>query len=253
MSNNTPGPSDAVQLVPNPKPLKLELCLICQNVKGSAGSSKLTSTEAGRQTIISTSRKFEDGLVTNIDQNRLVDIRYHVKSHYATYKKKGARHKVETPKRKPEEPDLSPLTSAITRPKRFITITSLDPRDKPCVICNHVKCQGDTKRFRIESSEVAGRLLKAANFNKLIFLKETGDVWAKGIMYHNNCMNKYISKFQRDVEKLLADDFENPEKSNHIEKAFNGMIGSLDIGTNGYALSDDRDTLKKKLKCHGKA
>ena len=41
-----------------------------------------------------------------------------------------------------------------------------DPWDKPCVICNHVKCQGDTKRFRIESSEVAGRLLKAANFNK---------------------------------------------------------------------------------------
>ena len=55
---------------------------------------------------------------------------------------------------------------------------------------------------------------------------------AKGIMYHNNCMNKYISKFQRDVEKLLADDFENPEKSKHIEKAFNGLIGSLDIGTN---------------------
>ena len=31
------------------------------------------------------------------------------------------------------------------------------------------------------------------------------------------------------------------------------MIGSLDIGTNGYALSDVRDTLNKKLKCHGKA
>ena len=31
-------------------------------------------------------------------------------------------------------------------------------------------------------------------------------------MYHNNCMNKYISKFQRGVKKLLADDFENPEK-----------------------------------------
>ena len=116
MSNNTPGPSNAVQLVPNPKPLKLELFLICQNVKDSPGSSKLTSTEAGRQTIISTSRKLEDGLVTNIDQNRLVDIRYHVKSYYATYKKKGARHKVETPKRKLQEPDLSPLTSPVTRP-----------------------------------------------------------------------------------------------------------------------------------------
>ena len=31
------------------------------------------------------------------------------------------------------------------------------------------------------------------------------------------------------------------------------MIGSLDIGTNGYALSDVRDTLNKKLKSHGKA
>ena len=116
MSNNTPGSFHAVQLVPNPKSLKLELCFICQNVKDSAGSSKLTSTEAGRQTIISTSRKLEDGLVTNIDQNRLVDIRYHVKSCYATYKKKGARHKVETPKRKLQEPDLSPLTSPVTRP-----------------------------------------------------------------------------------------------------------------------------------------
>ena len=70
---------------------------------------------------------------------------------------------------------------------------------------------------------MADRLVKAANFNKdeigikLIFLKETGDVWAKDIMYHNNCMNKYINKFQRDVEKLLAEDFENPEKSNHIQ------------------------------------
>ena len=31
-------------------------------------------------------------------------------------------------------------------------------------------------------------------------------------------MNKYISKFQRDVEKLLADDFENPEKKNTLRK-----------------------------------
>ena len=124
---------------------------------------------------------------------------------------------------------------------------------------NHVKCQGDTKIFRIEPSEVADRLLKTANFNtdeilfRLIFLKETSDVWAKDIMYHNDCMNKYISKIQRDVEKFLAHNFENPEKSNHIEEAFNDVIGSFDIGTNGYALSDVRDTLNKKVKCQGKA
>ena len=162
MSNNTPGPSNAAQLVPNPKPLKLELFLICQNVKDSPGSSKLTSTEAGRQTIISTSRKLEDSLVTNIDQNRLVDIRYYVKSCYATYKKKGGRHKVESPKRKLKEPDTSP----VTRPVRFKTVTSPDPRDKPCITCNHVKCQGDTKIFRIESSEVAKQVAESCEFQK---------------------------------------------------------------------------------------
>ena len=160
------------------------------------------------------------------------------------YKKKGARHEVETPKRKPEEPDLS---------KRSKIITSPDPRDKPCIICNHVNCQGDTKRFWIESSEVADRLLKAANFNedkihiRLTFLKETGNVWTLCI----TIMNKYISKFQRDVKKLLADDFENLEKGNHIEEAFNDVIGSLDIDRNGNALSDVRETLNEKLKCHG--
>ena len=65
MSKNAPGPSNAVQLVPNPRPLKLELCLICQNVKNSAVSSKLTIAEAVKQAIISTSRKLEDGLVIN--------------------------------------------------------------------------------------------------------------------------------------------------------------------------------------------
>ena len=51
-------------------------------------------------------------------------------------------------------------------------------------------------------------------------------------------MSKYISKFQCHVQKLLADDFENPEKSNHIEEAFNNLVGSLNIATNGYAFLD---------------
>ena len=71
--------------------------------------------------------------------------------------------------------------------------------------------------------------------------------------YPNNCINKYISKFQCDAEKLLADNFENPEKSNHIEEGFKEVICSLDIGMNGYALSDVGDKLNKKLKCHGEA
>ena len=42
------------------------------------------------------------------------------------------------------------------------------------------------------------------------------------------------------------------KKSNDTEEVFNDVIGSLDIDTNGYALSNIRDTLNKKLKPHGK-
>ena len=66
-------------------------------------------------------------------------------------------------------------------------------------------------------------------------------------------MNKYIDKFQRHVKKLLPDDFENPEKFNCIGEAFSEVIGSLSIGANGFALSDVRDMLNKKLKCRDKA
>ena len=71
--------------------------------------------------------------------------------------------------------------------------------------------------------------MKDKIYIRLIYLEETGDIWAKDVMHHNNCMNKYISKFQRDIEKLLADNFQE------IEEAFKDVIGSLDIGTNGYA------------------
>ena len=194
MSENTLGLSNAVQLVPNSKPLKLELCLICQNVKDSAGLSKLTSLEACRETMINTSRKLDDDLVTNIDQNTLADIRYHVQSCCAPYKKKGPRHNINTLKRKPGEPNLSPLTSPVTQPKRSKTITYPDSRGKPCFIRNHVKCQAHTKTFQIKSLVVA-EVQQGRNSNRLFFLKETGYVCAKDIMYHNNCMNMYTSKF----------------------------------------------------------
>ena len=58
-----------MQLVPNSKPLNLDLCVICQHVKDTKGSAKLTSTNDGQQTIINTSEKLQDGLVTRIDQN----------------------------------------------------------------------------------------------------------------------------------------------------------------------------------------
>ena len=254
MSENTPGSSCAVSLVQNPSnsKLNLALCLICQRVKDRNGSTTLTSAVDGRQTIIDTSEKLQDGLVTGIEQSERDKINYHLKSCYSTYRKKGERHEEARKRKAEDEPQDSPLTSPVTRPKRDKLIVSPDPRDKPCIICNHHKCQGETQRFRIETPDKADCLLKAVSFNKdeihtrMIFMKEIGDVFANDVMYHNNCMCKYLNQFERDVEKLLAGNF--GKENNLIKETFDNLVETLNIDMNGYAVADIRDTLNKILK-----
>ena len=69
MVDDPPGVSGAVQLVSIPaktKPLNLDQCVICQKAKDSKGSDKLTSTTEGRQVIIKSSEKLQDGLFERI-------------------------------------------------------------------------------------------------------------------------------------------------------------------------------------------
>ena len=76
--------------------------------------------------------------------------------------------------------------------------TTASPKEKLCVICNQMKCQGDAKRYQISDLAPAKNLIKAANFNKdsfhtrTVFLKTAGDVFAADIMHHKNYLNKYI-------------------------------------------------------------
>lgn len=256
MAESTPG-SSGVQLVQNhlsPR-FNLELCIICQREKDSKGVKKLTSTEDGRKIIIQTSEKLQDGMVAGIELHDRIHLQYHLKSCYSTYRKKGERHD-ETQKRKADdECELSSVVSPVTRAKRSKpVVVAADPRDKPCVICNQRKNQGETKRSRVETAEKADCLLKAVNFNKdevhtrMIFFKEVGDVFAGDVMYHKNCLNKYLNQFERDIEKLLAGNFGNNQETNIIKEAFDELVQSLNLGTNGYAVSDLRDTINHKLK-----
>ena len=138
MSEKTPG-STSVLLVKNPTNSKRNLakCLICQHVKGPNGSAKLTSTDEGRQVIIDMSEKLEDGLVAGIELSERCRIQYHVKSCYSTYRKKGERHDDAQKRKAEDQPEGSPLTSPVTRPKRPKPVKSKDPRDKGCKICDH--------------------------------------------------------------------------------------------------------------------
>ena len=91
------------------------------------------------------------------------------------HKKKGARHEVEIPKRKPEEPDLSKRSKIITPPP---PPQILETNRAPFATMLHAK-------------EIQKDLLKAANFNKdkihirLIFLKEIGNIWTLCITIMN--------------------------------------------------------------------
>ena len=200
MSDKSPGPSSSIQLVPAETKLNLNLCIICQKIKDSSGSSKLTSTSEGRNVLLKTSQSLNDELMNNLSDHDLEKIQYHVKTCYASYKRKGERNeqKKSKLKRTSEEPIDSFLSSPENRQKRTKVSTPASPKEKPCVICNQMKCQGDAKRYRISDLAPAKNLIKAANFNKdsvhtrIVFLRTDGDVFAADMMHHKNCLNKYI-------------------------------------------------------------
>ena len=68
------------------------------------------------------------GLVANLNSQQLKEIQYHVKTCYATYKKKGERHgSLQSQKRiseSSETSESSPLMSPPSRPKRSKTSPS---------------------------------------------------------------------------------------------------------------------------------
>ena len=111
---------------------------------------------------------------------------------------------------------------------------SPDPKEKPCIVCNQIKCKGDTKRYRISEDNRAKGLLRAATFNKdsvhtrIIFLKTIGDVFAEDVMYHTNCLINYVTQFQRNVEDLMANDFENIDRTSQKEFLKN-VLDNLEI------------------------
>ena len=176
-------------------------------------------------------------------------------SRCSSYKRKGERNeqKKSKLKRTSEEPTDSFLSSPENRQKRTKVSTPASPKEKPCVICNQMKCQGDAKRYWIRDLAPAKKLIKVANFNKdsvhtrIVYLKTTGDVFAEDIMHHNNCLNKYIKRFQRDVETLMEFEHEDQTDESQLKICFEEVIKDIDIVKQAYVLTDLRETLNKKM------
>ena len=69
----------------------LKKCSICQNSKDKKGDSKLTSTKAERNVITEASKYFKDNLLHELRDADIPNIKYHVNTCYANYRKKKER------------------------------------------------------------------------------------------------------------------------------------------------------------------
>ena len=65
MSDESPGHSSSIQLVPVERKPNLNLCVICQKIKDSSESSKLANTSEGRNVLLKTSQSLNNELMNN--------------------------------------------------------------------------------------------------------------------------------------------------------------------------------------------
>ena len=97
-----------------------------------------------------------------------------------------------------------------SRPKRQKIVRSILPREKSCIICNHMTSKYDIIIIGLVSQKVLN--FSVNNFNKdvvharCILYQTVKDHFAADIMYHKNCMSTYILKFKRDIRTLLDND-----------------------------------------------
>ena len=91
----------------------------------------------------------QDGLLISLSDCDLLKIKYDVKTCYARYKRSGERHTSMKHFRKREVTTECPLASPTSRQQRAKTEDNSSLKEKPCIICDRIKCQDDTKKFRI--------------------------------------------------------------------------------------------------------
>ena len=85
---NVSGSSEPLPLISKENKKDLKKCIICQNSKAKEGDSKLTSTETGRNVITEASKSLIDDLLHGLRDADIINIKYHVNTCYANYRKK---------------------------------------------------------------------------------------------------------------------------------------------------------------------
>ena len=174
MSDNSPGPTSTVQLVPEAKKKNTDLCATCQHKKDTKGYIKITGAP-------------DDRNITIRESELLLKIKYHGKICYARYKRSAERHSQTQSFRKREVNTELPLAGPTSRQKRAKNGANPSLKEKPCITCDQIKCLGDKKELCICEESNSKMLLKATTFNNVsvctrcILFKGVSDVYAADV------------------------------------------------------------------------
>ena len=124
-------------------------------------------------------------------------------------------------------------------------------------------CHGKEQQSRTETEKRAWKYLTATNFHKdatyqrTILCEEPKDIFAADVMYHRKCMNSYIQRALRQLEKVSrynteADNaFDSTEKE-IVSKVFEELCSKLDLDSRGYTVSECCEQVNKSLSTYNK-
>ena len=193
----------------------------------------------------------KDTLLTGLSSGDHSQIQYHL-SCYKKYKLQAERRPSESSDgydddTKLEEEDKL-VEGGVSRSKR----RKSEDIGTLCIICNQKKVKGETKLYRICDNKRAKTFISAYRFNqddvfsRCSIYTTAGDVFAADLVSHGTCMNKYLLKYQRDINEIVNFDVHS-DPGDDILLAFDYMLSEIDLTKNGYTISSCRDIMNLKL------
>ena len=110
------------------------------------------------------------------------------------------------------------------------------------LFANKKKIKNDEKFYRICEAERANMFLDAIRFNlddvfsRASIYANKEQLFAADILYHKNCMNRYMLRYKRDLNDATED---NISKKHHslLQEKFVLTIEELNLKNEGYSVT----------------
>ena len=228
-------------------------CIICQD----NATEKLCSTENSRKRILDASNIRNDVVTKRIKLLNVGDnFLYHVNNKcYKTYTNQSKLNRISKKSMQVQEWDSDTPDKVCDRFSRFETLRNPQPTvlsktdlyyNTSCIICNSKAHRRVCAKYRISESDRAAKFLSATHFfqdavfTRTCDLQDPSSVFGADVYYHNECMVKYIYKFESQYDKDLG------PKMSPKQQSWNKIIKELEQGLRngkGFELSEIRDLL----------